>query len=132
MFIVSKRNYQIRRADGSSFFLAKDFIGHIPHDVAQSNLVQRAIRGGMIVVPEGTKDKQLEQADNQAAEKAAGKDIRPDATFLDEAEGKAGVEKFSEAEDKAGTKEQTEAEGNKADYTENSEEKKSGKRSQKK
>lgn len=120
MFIVSKRNYQVRRADGSSFSIAKDYIGDIPEDVAQSNLVQRAIRGGKIAVPEGTKDKQLEQADREAGEKAAEKDIRPDA------EGK------TEAEDKAGAKEQDEAKENQADNAENSERKESGKRSQKK
>ena len=33
MFIVSKRNYQVRRADGSSYLIKKDFIGEIPEDV---------------------------------------------------------------------------------------------------
>ncbi len=89
MFIVSKRNYRVRRADGSSFFIAKDFIGDIPEDVAQSNLVQRAVRGGMIAVPEGAKDSQLEQADNKAEKRAAKKDIRPDAKGKAEGEGKA-------------------------------------------
>lgn len=123
MFIVSKRNYQVRRADGSSFFIAKDFIGNIPEDVAQSNLVRRAIRGGMIAVPEGTKDKQLEQADREAGEKAAENDIRPDT------EGKVGAEDRAKAEDKAGTKEPDGAKGSQA---ERDERKEFGKRSQKK
>ena len=109
MFIVSKRNYQIRRADGSSFFIAKDFIGDIPEDVAQSNLVQRAIRGGKIAVPEGKKDGQLEQAEAKAEKKAAKKDMRPDAKGKAEAEEKAAKKDIrpdakgkAEAEEKAG------------------------------
>ena len=79
MFIVSKRNYQVRRADGSSYLIKKDFIGEIPEDVARSGLVQRAVRGGMICVPEGNRDKQLERADEEAGERARENDIRPDA-----------------------------------------------------
>lgn len=78
MFIVSKRNYMVKRADGSLYEIAKGFIGEIPEDVAESNLVRRAIRGGMISVPEGKKDKQLEQADKKARKKAGKNDIRPD------------------------------------------------------
>lgn len=115
MFIVSKRNYKVRRADGSSFFIAKDFIGNIPQDVAQSNLVQRAVRGGMIAVPEGTKDRQLEEAENKAGERAAEKDIRPDA-----------------AGEKTGAEEQTGEKGTESSNPESSEGKESAKRSQKK
>lgn len=120
MFIVAKRNYRVRRTDGSFFLIAKDFIGNIPQDVAQSNLVQRAIRGGMIAVPEGTKDKQLEQADREAGEKAAEKDVRPDA------------EEKTDTKSKEAAEEQSKAEGNEADNAENGERKESGKRSQKK
>ena len=35
MFIVSKRNYQVRRADGSLYLIKKNYIGEIPEDVAQ-------------------------------------------------------------------------------------------------
>ena len=59
MFIVSKRNYMVRRADDSAYLIPKDFIGEIPQDVAESDLVQRAIEGGNIAVPEGKKDKEL-------------------------------------------------------------------------
>lgn len=79
MFIISKRNYSVRRADGSSFLIGKDFIGNIPDDVAQSGLVQRALKAGMIFCPPGTKDKQLEQADREAKEKFDENDKRPDA-----------------------------------------------------
>ena len=95
MFIVSKRNYQVRRADGSPYLIRKDFVGEIPEDVAGSNLVQRAIRGGMIFVPEGSRDKQLEEAEAEAAEKAAGNDIRPDA---EQAEEKKDAEKGKKAD----------------------------------
>lgn len=79
MFIISKHNYMVRRADGSSFSIGKDFVGDIPKDVAGSNLVQRAIRGGGIVAPGGKKDRQLEQADVSGKKKAAKNDKRPDA-----------------------------------------------------
>lgn len=117
MFIVSKRNYQVRRADGSSFLIRKDFIGEIPEDVAKSSLVQRAIRGGMIAIPEGMKDKQLEQADAKAEERAADKDIRPDAA-------KETCEETPAGEEKTNAEEKADAERNEG--------KESGKRSQKK
>lgn len=79
MFIVSKRNYDVRHPDGSLYKIRKDFIGDIPEDVADTRLVQRAIRAGMIFIPSGTADRQLEKADQEAAEKAAANDIRPDA-----------------------------------------------------
>ncbi len=78
MFIIAKRNYLVRRADGSFYRIEKDYIGEIPEDVAESELVQRAIVGGNIAVPGGTKDKELYKADDAAAEQAAEYDIRPD------------------------------------------------------
>ena len=71
MFIIAKRNYLVRRADGSFYRIEKDYIG-------ESELVQRAIVGGNIAVPGGTKDKELYKADDAAAEQAAEYDIRPD------------------------------------------------------
>ena len=79
MFIVAKRNYLVRRADGSFYRIEKDYIGEIPEDVAKSGLVQRAIIGGNIAVPGGKKDKELYKADDVAAELVAEYDIRPDA-----------------------------------------------------
>ena len=80
MFIVSKRNYMVRRADDSAYLIPKDFIGEIPQDVAESDLgPERAIEGGNIAVPEGKKDKELIEADETAEELAAENDIRPDA-----------------------------------------------------
>ena len=79
MFIIAKRNYLVRRADGSFYRIEKDYIGEIPEDVAESELVQRAILGGNIAVPGGTKDKELYKADDAAVEQAAEYDIRPDA-----------------------------------------------------
>ena len=49
MFIVSKRNYLVIRADGSAYRIKKDYIGEIPEDVAESVLVQRAIQGRQIL-----------------------------------------------------------------------------------
>ena len=48
MFIVSKKKFIVRRADGSSYLIRKDYIGEIPGDVAESNLVQKAIRGCLL------------------------------------------------------------------------------------
>ena len=44
MFIVSKRSYAVRLSDGSFYRIPKDFIGEIPEEVAESRLVQRAVR----------------------------------------------------------------------------------------
>ena len=79
MFLVSKKNYLVRRADGSSYLIKKDYIGEIPDDVAGSSLVKKAIRGGSISIPEGKRDGQLEKADEKAKRNASKKDIRPDA-----------------------------------------------------
>ena len=79
MFIIAKRNYLVRRADGSFYRIEKDYIGEIPEDVAESELVQRAIQGGNISVPGGTKDRGLYQAEEAAEKLAAEHDIRPDA-----------------------------------------------------
>ena len=78
MFIVSKRNFMVRRADGSSYRIAKDFIGEIPEDVAQSVLVQQAICGGLISTPEGKTDGQLEASDRKAEKRSVKKDKRTD------------------------------------------------------
>ena len=56
MFIVSKRSYAVRLSDGSFYRIPKDFIGEIPEEVAESRLVQRAVRSGSIAVPSGTRD----------------------------------------------------------------------------
>lgn len=78
MFIVSKRNYMVRRADGSLYLIKKDYIGDIPQDVAGSGLVRRAIRAGMVFSPQGHSDRDLKKADMEAGEKALENDIRPD------------------------------------------------------
>ena len=59
MFIVSKRSYAVRLSDGSFYRIPKDFIGEIPEEVAESRLVQRAVRSGSIAVPSGTRDREL-------------------------------------------------------------------------
>ena len=96
MFIVLKRNYDVRRPDGSFYKIRKDFIGDIPEDVAASRLIQRAIRAGMIFIPSGTADRQLEKADQEAAEKASANDIRPDAK---EAAAKSGTDSDTREKD---------------------------------
>lgn len=79
MFIIAKRNFLVRRADGTSYLIYKDFIGDIPEDVFQSGIVQGAIKGGLIAAPQSTKDKDLYKADEEAEKKATEADIRPDS-----------------------------------------------------
>ena len=79
MFIISKRNFKIRRADGETFRIQKEFVGTIPEDVANHPLIQSAIRCGWIATPDTKADAELIKADAEAAQKAAESDIRPDA-----------------------------------------------------
>lgn len=79
MFIVSKRNFKLRLADGTVYRIAKDFIGEIPFEVAAHPLIQNAIDSGWITAPAGHADKALYEADALAAQKAAEADLRPDA-----------------------------------------------------
>ncbi len=79
MFIISKKNFRIRRADGSPFIIPRDYIGEIPQDVAAHWLVKAALADGSIAAPQGRNDPALWQADAEAAALAADADIRPDA-----------------------------------------------------
>lgn len=79
MFIIAKKNFRIRRADGSFFMIPKDYIGEIPRDVAAHWLVQAALADGSMATPRGRNDPALWQADAEAAARAADADIRPDA-----------------------------------------------------
>ena len=79
MFIVSKRNFKVRRADGTSYLIKKDYVGDIPKDVFKSRLVQKAVVGGLIYAPETARDKDLYKAQDVADEKEQAADIRPDA-----------------------------------------------------
>ena len=78
MFILSKRNFLVTRKDGSTYKIAKDFVGEIPEDVGQSWLVQQAIKGGLIATPEKASDSVLERADAKAEEISTEYDKRPD------------------------------------------------------
>lgn len=95
MFIISKRNFLVRRADGSSFLIKKDFVGDIPQDVFESGLVQGVIKGGLIAAPESKKDKDIYKADEESDKKAAEADIRPDAHTDQEPETTEEVKKSS-------------------------------------
>ena len=79
MFIISKRNFKVRRADGSSYLVRKNFVGDVPEDVFNSRMIQKAIKGGLVATPAAHSDKELYKADDQAAEKEAAADISPDA-----------------------------------------------------
>ena len=79
MFIISKRNFLVRRADGSKYLVRKDYVGEIPDDVFHSDIIQGAIRGGLVATPAAGTDKALYKADEAAKAKADAADIRPDA-----------------------------------------------------
>lgn len=64
MFISSKKNFLVRLDDGSTYRIRRDYIGNIPDKVAESYLVQMAIKGGDIVTPESHSDKAIETAMN--------------------------------------------------------------------
>lgn len=78
MFVISKRNFLVRRADGTSYLVKKDFVGDIPKDIFESSVIQGAIKGGLVATPDSTKDQALYAADAAAAEKEKDADIRPD------------------------------------------------------
>ena len=78
MFIVSKRSYAVRLSNGSFYRIPKDFIGEIPEEVAESRLVQRAVRSGSIACPPRP-ERELLEADQKAEELLKENDIRPDA-----------------------------------------------------
>jgi len=79
MFIVSKKNFLFRFPDGSTVPVARDYMGDAPDRLAEHPLFQAAVRGGDIMTPESTADKEIYAADavSEAAQAAA--DIRPDA-----------------------------------------------------
>lgn len=85
MFIVSKRNFLVRRADGTSYLVKKDYVGNVPDDVFNSRLIQGAMKTGLVIAVQSHKDKELIAADEEAQEKQEAADIRPDAKEKTEA-----------------------------------------------
>lgn len=83
MFIISKRNFLIQYPGREPYLIRKDFVGEIPDAIASHWMVQAAIASGTIAAPQGQKDQQLEQADEEAGKKADEADIRPDAKTAD-------------------------------------------------
>lgn len=70
MFIVSKRNFLVKRADGTDYLIPKEYIGEIPEDVAGSTVVQGALKSGLISTPETKKDKDIDAAIEKKPRKA--------------------------------------------------------------
>ncbi len=66
MFILAKKNFLIRRADGSAYRIGKGYAGEIPEDVAQARLVRAAVRGGSILTPDSHADKAIQAAAEEA------------------------------------------------------------------
>lgn len=79
MFIISKRNFKVRRADGSSYLVKKDFIGDVPEDIYNSCIIQGAIKGGLVATADSYRDKAIDKAVDIAAKKEKAADKRPDA-----------------------------------------------------
>ena len=98
MFIVAKRRFKIRRANGEYFHIPKNFVGEIPDDIANHWLVKAAITDGAIATPRAGRDRDLEAADSQAAERAKEADIRPDAQPDKPASEESDDEKSNESE----------------------------------
>lgn len=71
MFINSKINLLVRNGK-EKYKIKKDFIGDIPEWVANSWLVQMAIKSGDVVTPKAKTDKALEQADEKAEAETEG------------------------------------------------------------
>ena len=68
-FIISKRNFLVRRDDGSNYLIPRDFIGDIPEDVFNNHLVQDNIKGGLIAVPASHADKDIRDEAEAPAKK---------------------------------------------------------------
>ena len=71
MFINSKISLLVRNGK-EEYKIKKDFIGDIPEWVANSWLVQMAIKSGDVVTPKAKTDKALEQADEKAEAETEG------------------------------------------------------------
>ena len=71
MFINSKINLLVRNGK-EEYKIKKDFIGDIPEWVANSWLVQMAIKSGDVVTTKTKTDKSLEQADEKAEAETEG------------------------------------------------------------
>ena len=81
MFITSKRNLLVKLPDGSEYKIARDFVGEIPEELAEVDLIKLAISDGTIVTPKSKEDEVIEAAVEEAAELE--NDIRPDAEKKD-------------------------------------------------
>lgn len=70
MFIVSTKAYGVRLTDGSLFRIPRGFIGEIPSEIAESAIVQLAIKDGSISTPAAKKDAAIEEAIEVSEKKA--------------------------------------------------------------
>ena len=83
MFIVSKKNFIFRLQDGTFYKVAKDFMGEAPDYLTDLPLFKLAVKGGDIMTPATTAEKDIYKAEEKAAEAALNVDIRPDAPKVD-------------------------------------------------
>lgn len=69
MFIVSKKAYYVRLKNGQKYRIPNGFIGEIPDEVAKDPIIGLAIKDGSIQTPESKKDRVIDKATEDAAEK---------------------------------------------------------------
>lgn len=79
MFIISKKSFKFRFADKGDYEIQRDYMGNVPDHVAAHPLFKLAVKGGDIVAPDTTSDKEIYRADDAAAKAQEAHDIRPDA-----------------------------------------------------
>ena len=99
MFITSSKSYAARRADGTLYRIPRGFVGNIPDDIAESDIVKLALKDGSIVTPETKKDKDIDKA--LVAGEANAKEIQAEAEAKAEAEDAAEPEAEPEKEPEA-------------------------------
>ena len=87
MFIVSKKNFIFRLPDGTFYKVAKDFMGEAPDYITDLPLFKLAVKGGDILTPATTAEKDIYKAEDKAAEAALKADKRPDAPKVDKPTG---------------------------------------------
>ena len=71
MFIVAKKSFGVRRADGTLYRIPNGFIGNIPEEIAKAPIVKLALKDGSIVKSESKKDAAIDKAVNDAAANVA-------------------------------------------------------------
>lgn len=74
MFIMAKRNVILPSPDGSrQHKVDRGFIGNIPDWATETDYFRALVKDGKIAVPQGTKDKDTQEADEKLVTVRRGK-----------------------------------------------------------